>query len=302
MVAIIFLNIILVLYIIKCFIYLVTLFQQNHYDLKKTSYSLGKYYLRKTYQYYYYVGIIFVVLSLFYDVFGYIASALLLVSFIHRNHYVIRLKFTKRIIRLLFTSSLIIFIPMILCFRFILVNYCLVMLLPIVLVLANLINYPVEQVIKKYYKKKAIKKIDKMETLTKIAITGSFGKTSTKDIITQILSSKYLTLKTPASYNTMMGLSLTINNQLNLETEIFVMEMGAFFVGEIEQMSRAFRPNIAIITEIGMQHMSTFKSVKNIAKAKFEIASSLDQNGCLILNYDNEYIRDYLLIATVSSR
>ena len=52
MVAIIFLNIILVLYIIKCFIYLVTLFQQNHYDLKKTSYSLGKYYLRKTYQYY----------------------------------------------------------------------------------------------------------------------------------------------------------------------------------------------------------------------------------------------------------
>lgn len=293
MVAIIFLNIILVLYIIKCFIYLVTLFQQNHYDLKKTSYSLGKYYLRKTYQYYYYVGIIFVVLSLFYDVFGYIASALLLVSFIHRNHYVIRLKFTKRIIRLLFTSSLIIFIPMIFCFRFILVNYCLVMLLPIVLVLANLINYPVEQVIKKYYKKKAIKKIDKMETLTKIAITGSFGKTSTKDIITQILSSKYLTLKTPASYNTMMGLSLTINNQLNPETEIFVMEMGAFFVGEIEQMSRAFRPNIAIITEIGMQHMSTFKSVKNIAKAKFEIASSLDQNGCLILNYDNEYIRDY---------
>lgn len=67
-----------------------------------------------------------------------------------------------------------------------------------------------------------------METLTKIAITGSFGKTSTKDIITQILSSKYLTLKTPASYNTMMGLSLTINNQLNPETEIFVMEMGAF--------------------------------------------------------------------------
>ena len=83
--------------------YLVTLFQQNHYDLKKASYSLGNYYLRKKYQYYYYIGIIFVILSLFYDIFGYIASLILLFSFIHKNHYIIKLKFTKRMIRLLFT-------------------------------------------------------------------------------------------------------------------------------------------------------------------------------------------------------
>ena len=293
MTYIIILNIILVLYMIKCYMYLVTLFQQNHYDLKKASYSLGNYYLRKKYQYYYYIGIIFVILSLFYDIFGYIASLILLFSFIHKNHYIIKLKFTKRMIRLLFTSSLIILILMGLCFDLIVINYCLVLCLPLILVLANFINYPIEKLIKNYYKKKASKKINKMATLTKIAITGSFGKTSTKDIITQILSSKYLTLKTPASYNTMMGLALTINNKLNPETEIFVMEMGAFFIGEIEEMSKALKPNIAIITEIGMQHLSTFKSIDNIAKAKFEIASSLDQNGCLILNYDNKYIRDF---------
>ena len=287
------LNGILVAYIVKCYLYLVTILQQNHYDLKKLSYSLFTFYGKKKYQYYYYLGFIFSILSLFKVEFLIVSICLLLYSFVYTNQYIIKLKYTKRMIRLLVTSFVLIILLNYISFCFTPINYLISLILPLVLVVAYFLNLPFENRIKRYYQKKAIQKIAKMKNLTKIAITGSFGKTSTKDMLEKVLSTKYLTLKTPASYNTMMGLSKTINQNLTNETEIFIMEMGAFFVGEIKKMTQAFLPQICLITEIGMQHLSTFHTIENVIKAKFEIACSLDQKGCLILNYDNIYISKY---------
>lgn len=280
-------------YLCKCYIYLANMFQQNHYDYHKYFQTLNSYYLKKKYQYFYYWGLLFCLLSFVSQYFLYLTNLFLIVATCYKNHYIIKLKWTKRIIRH-FITSLFLCVIYILCFyKITILIYLLGILLPLIIVLASLINAPIEALIKKHYQKQAKTKLDKAENLVKIAITGSFGKTSTKNIINEILMNKYLTLKTPKSYNTLMGLTLTINQSLNNETEIFISEMGAFFPGEIQEMATFIKPDIAIITEIGMQHLSTFKSLDNITKAKFEIAKGLTSSGCLILNYDNQAIREY---------
>lgn len=283
---------VLSLYVTKCYIYLANIFQQNHYDPKKYFLSLKIFYTKKRYQYFYYWGILAMLLSICDVVFVYFTIGFLIIAFFIKNHYVIKLKKTPRLIRLTITSYFLIIILNVLVNKYLLFNYLTVCLFPFIILIAYFINMPVEALIKNHFKQKAIKKIRNLP-LIKVGITGSFGKTSTKNIITEMLEAKYLTLKTPKSYNTMMGLSLTINNMLNSETEIMVCEMGAFRKGEIAEMAKAIRPNIALICEIGMQHLATFKSIDQIVKAKFEITKYLKEDDILILNYDNDYISSY---------
>src|SRR5690606_33871908 len=118
---------------------------------------------------------------------------------------------------------------------------------------------------------KAQKKIETMENLHVIGITGSFGKTSTKFITGTILKEKYRVLNTPESYNTPMGLSTIINNELSDKHQVFIAEMGARNIGDIRELVELTKPKIGVITSIGPTHLETFKNLDNIMKTKYEL-------------------------------
>jgi len=124
-----------------------------------------------------------------------------------------------------------------------------------------------------------------------VGITGSVGKTSTKDMIASVVSTKYKTLKTIGNYNNDIGLPLTI---LRLqEEEVMVLEMGMNALNEITLLSQIARPDIAVITNIGSSHIGNLGSRENILKAKLEIIDGINQDGQLIVNGDNDLLRKY---------
>lgn len=118
-----------------------------------------------------------------------------------------------------------------------------------------------------------------------IAITGSNGKTSTKDILYDVLKYDYNVLKTEGNLNNHIGLPLTLL-KLNGH-DICILEMGMNHLGEIEKLSKIALPDIAIITNIGTAHIGLLGSRENILKAKLEICSGLKENGLLILNKED---------------
>ena len=124
-----------------------------------------------------------------------------------------------------------------------------------------------------------------------IGITGSVGKTSTKDVVANVLAQKYKVLKTEGNYNNEIGLPLTI---LKLrDHEAMVVEMGMSAFGEISLLTKIARPTAAIITIIGSSHIGELGSRENILKAKLEILEGLDEHGCLILNNDNDLLHSW---------
>ena len=127
-----------------------------------------------------------------------------------------------------------------------------------------------------------------------VAITGSAGKTSTKDIIYSVLNKKYNTYKTIGNKNNHIGLPLTILG-MDENTEILVLEMGMNHFKEISYLTSIARPNIAIITNIGTAHIGNLGSQENILKAKLEILEGLNSNGYLIINNDNELLHNWYL-------
>lgn len=156
--------------------------------------------------------------------------------------------------------------------------------------LANIINSPIEKAVQNYYINDAKKILKNCPDLIIIGITGSYGKTSMKFYLKELLSSKYRVLATPESYNTPMGIVKTIRSSLKPSTEIFICEMGARYVGEIKEICDIVHPTHGIITSIGPAHLSTFGSLENIQKTKFELADSLASGGLLFLNADSELV------------
>ncbi|MEW6680200.1 MAG: UDP-N-acetylmuramoyl-tripeptide--D-alanyl-D-alanine ligase [bacterium] len=155
------------------------------------------------------------------------------------------------------------------------------------LILANIFLFPIERGFNLFYLIKARNKMKKLMPMV-IGITGSYGKTSIKHIITSIISKKYNTLMTKESYNTLMGVCKVINNELKEEHQIFVVEMGAYKRGEIRKLCKLVRPKIGVLTGIGIQHLERFKTMENIKRAKFEIILSLPPSGIAIVNSDDE--------------
>jgi UDP-N-acetylmuramoyl-tripeptide--D-alanyl-D-alanine ligase len=128
----------------------------------------------------------------------------------------------------------------------------------------------------------------KLYNIPVIAITGSVGKTSTKDIVASVLSKKYKVLKTEGNLNNHIGLPLTI---LKLKDHnALVLEMGMNHFGEISLLSKIAEPTISIITNIGTAHIGNLGSRENILKAKLEILDGMNNNGTLIINYDNDLL------------
>ena len=205
---------------------------------------------------------------------------------------------TARIKRLIVTTIILYLIPIsliiiyrdnllishFLIFIFILLAY----LNSFIILLANFINkYTLEKYVYHYFKSKAIKKLKNMPNLKVIGITGSYGKTSSKNILADILNIKYATLPTPRNLNTPYGLIMTINNYLDKFTDVFIAEMGAYVNGEIKELCNLVHPKYGILTRIGTAHLESFGSEENIRKTKFELIESLPLDGIGVLNKDD---------------
>lgn len=124
-----------------------------------------------------------------------------------------------------------------------------------------------------------------------VGITGSTGKTSTKDLIAAALSEKYKVFKTKGNFNNDIGMPLMIL-ELNKDYEVAILEMGMSNLGEIETLARVAKPDIAVITNIGTSHMENLKTRDNILKAKLEITTLFNENNVLIVNGENDKLHD----------
>lgn len=209
---------------------------------------------------------------------------------------------TKRVRRLIYTLTLLYFLlyGLIGCFfkRTNINFYCLMFGIIgyfqfFVVWLANVINKPIEKFVFYYYKHKAIKRLFSMNTMQVIGITGSYGKTSSKNILADILNVKYNAFPTPKNFNTIYGMMNTINNYLDKFSDYFIAEMGAFKRGEIKEICDFVHPKYGILTKIGTAHLESFGSRENIQKGKFELIESLPEDGIGILNRDDPYQCSY---------
>lgn len=122
-----------------------------------------------------------------------------------------------------------------------------------------------------------------------IAVTGSVGKTTTKDLIASLLSQKYKVLKSPGNLNGQIGLPLNILKYQ--DEDVLVLEMGMNDFGQIETLSKIAQPTIAVITNIGTAHLGILGSRENILKAKMEILEGLKPEGTVVINQDNDLLR-----------
>lgn len=122
-----------------------------------------------------------------------------------------------------------------------------------------------------------------------IGITGSTGKTSTKDLVAAVLSSRYKVFKTKGNFNNEIGLPLMIFN-LDSSYDVAVLEMGMSSLGEIHRLANTARPDIGIITNIGVSHIEYLKTRENILKAKLEITDFFSKDNTLIINGDNDLL------------
>ncbi len=201
---------------------------------------------------------------------------------------------TKRVIRLIVTTCLLYFIPGILIYfynekalLFLFLLGIMIYLVYFLLWITNILNKPIEKCVYYYYYWKATSKLKKMSQLKVVGITGSYGKTSSKNILSDILNVKMIAHPTPQNLNTEYGLMITINNHLDKFDEVFIAEMGAYKRGEIRTLCKMVHPRYGILTTIGTAHLESFGSEANIQKTKFELIESLPDDGTAILNGDD---------------
>lgn len=291
----------------------IQMLQQNYYDegnryLNWINKNKSKVFLKKeliviiTYFVISFLGNECINLSLFA-----ILTFVLLLTYIYKNRHTqakIKLVITKRVKRLYITYIFInILIILLVYFNYNpshlyiynIVFFVLTYLEYYFLLLVNIVNKPIEKLVYKYYENKAKKKLRDMNNINVIGVTGSYGKTSTKNIIATILNVKYTTFATPKNFNTTYGLINTINNYLDKFTKYFVTEMGAFQVGDIKKSCDLVYPKYGVLTSIGKAHLESFGSQKNIQNTKFELIESLPNDGFGILNADDPLQVSYKL-------
>jgi len=122
-----------------------------------------------------------------------------------------------------------------------------------------------------------------------VGITGSVGKTSTRDMVYSVVKQKYKTLKTDGNYNNEIGLPLTVLRYD--DEEVMILEMGMNHLGEMSRLSKIALPDIAAITNVGTAHIGELGSRENILKAKLEITDGMKDGNCLIINQDNDMLQ-----------
>lgn len=207
-----------------------------------------------------------------------------------------KLVFTARVKRL-YTAAAVVFAAIILLtvlsapYRIFFFSVCLIFAFfpPLTALLCRGIMTPVETLINKWYVRDAKRILRERPDLIIIGITGSYGKTSTKFILSRLLSEKFNVVATPGSYNTTMGVVRTVREKLLPQTQVFICEMGAKNVGDIKEICDIVHPKYALITSVGPQHLDTFKSVDRVFQTKFELAKEVRKNhGKVFVNGDSE--------------
>lgn len=164
-------------------------------------------------------------------------------------------------------------------------------LMPFLIFLAAMLTAPIEKRVHQYYIDLARKKIASMPELTVIGITGSYGKTSTKFMIRDLLEERFSVCSTPGSYNTPMGICKVINNDLEAHHQILILEMGARYEGNIDELCDIVQPDISVVTNVGIAHLETFGSQEAIARTKSTVVRRLNPNGKAVLNFDDPLVR-----------
>ncbi|MFN8524763.1 MAG: alpha/beta fold hydrolase [Chloroflexota bacterium] len=162
---------------------------------------------------------------------------------------------------------------------------------PFAVALANLLNWPIEEALRRYYLYDARRRIRQLGP-TVVAVAGSYGKTSTKEFIGSLLSTRHTVLRPPGSHNTPMGLSRVIREQLEPRHQVFVCELGDYQPGDISQLCRVVSPSIGVLTAIGPEHLERFKTMERVIRSKRELVDALPDDGVLIVNQDDPAIRD----------
>ena len=162
-----------------------------------------------------------------------------------------------------------------------------VVLTPLITIAAFVVLTPVEKAINRWYYNDAARILRSMPHLKIIAITGSYGKTSTKHYLYRILSEKYNVLMTPGSFNTTLGVIRTVREQLKPYHEVFIVEMGAKQAGDIREICELVHPSMGIITAVGEQHLESFGSIENVQRTKFELVDALPADGVGKYNLTN---------------
>lgn len=208
---------------------------------------------------------------------------------------IIKFKFTKRVIRQLILFEIINAFTLLITILF---NQILLSILlnAIIYWFSFAISCFVEKIIQEYYKVKAIKKVKKYN-IKIIAITGSYGKTSVKNYVYELIKEKYNVLMTPKSFNTLNGVLLTINNELKPYHEFLILEIGVDKKNGMNKFIKLFPFYISVVTAIGPQHLKTFKTMDNIKIEKLKIFTNATY--CIVMNLDDKYIKDYT--ATIKS-
>lgn len=164
----------------------------------------------------------------------------------------------------------------------------------IFILLASLFLLPFDFLTKQLIIFLAKNKIKKIKNLKIIGIAGSYGKTGMKDIVTTILSEKFLVVKTPESINTPLGISAIILKEINSDVDIFVVEMGEYYKKDIENICKIITADIGIITGINEAHFERLKSINTTIDTIFELPQFMKPNGILLLNdKDKNIINNY---------
>ena len=157
--------------------------------------------------------------------------------------------------------------------------------LPAVVCAANALDGVYENARNKKYVNRAKEKLSR-SGMIKIGVTGSFGKTSVKNILSRMLGEKYAVLSTPASYNTPMGIAKCVNESDLSAYEVFVAEMGARNIGDIAELCDIVKPDHSVLTGICAQHLESFKSIETVILAKSEIVLGTKNGGTVVVGRD----------------
>lgn len=149
-------------------------------------------------------------------------------------------------------------------------------------------------VVKRMFVFLAKRKMRQYPKLIVVGITGSYGKTTVKEFLSQILSTKFRVLKTPKFLNSHIAILKFILSTDFSNIDIFVVEIAADKKGDVSLICDIIKPKIGILTSINEQHLSIFGSIENTQSTKYELLRALPEDGLAVVNSDNEYCREYL--------
>ncbi|MBQ7623813.1 MAG: UDP-N-acetylmuramoyl-tripeptide--D-alanyl-D-alanine ligase, partial [Clostridia bacterium] len=209
------------------------------------------------------------------------------------------LVFTPRVRRLLILSFILsaalcatayfvgniffsIFIPLVILFA------------PYLLVIWGSVAAPFEKALSDGFVKDARRILKESPSLKVIGVTGSYGKTSTKYFLKELLSVKYRVFMTPGNYNTTLGVTRAVREGLKPYHEIFICEMGARHLGDVREICELVFPETGVITSVGPQHLETFGSLDNVLRGKLELFDAVKERGAAIINADSAPLRKAL--------